>query len=542
MGELGTYDPFNYPRLCDVCGNRRRIGKMSKLPGAVWVCESHKDERIAVELDRLNAKKKPYNIIPVPNAKPGSQYPDVMEAEEAVIMNFVDRMVVAGTRYEQIISGQPVPVSGEGVAAMAWAGRYLYTVITDTRTPARVVTHAKGLLLSIASQLRARQQGFGLSASSTRANDAFYGGFFDSGGFAWFSDTAAVAGLAMLYAYRVFGTTSYLVSARAAASFLRNVQAIGSNGTFFTSSDSAGTARLNTGGLVSYILNNANFAPSYQIFPSCLVTLQFWNELTTTDGDQSIGATAAVTGFASIPAQLMSTSMTQLRACWTNGIAEVGGTVVNGLSASTPREFFYSYPSGTGQWWFQNGNAIGGTTVSSLNFATALMALYAYEGATTQVTEIDDWMRGFTSNPSFETAENTSAYTLARATTGDYDATVCPATLLQVRDASASYAASSLNGSSVYDWGAFGLLSPLWSSRHGGTFASARASAFGKRERFSDGSSTDGDYVDWISLLGLSGLSYQTASVRAGNALNDVVGSSMFGVALHQRPVAQAVP
>src|SRR5678816_2103245 len=132
--------------------------------------------------------------------------------------------------------------------------------------------------------------------------------------------------------------------------------------------------------------------------------------------------------------------------------------------------------------------------------------------------------------------------TLARSNTGDYDATVCPATLLLVRDSANSYAATTQNGSSVYDWGAFGLLSPLWSSRHGGTFPDARASAFGKRERFRDGSNTDGDYVDWISLLGLSGLSYQTASVRAGNNLNDVIGSSMFGVALHQMPFAQAVP
>src|SRR5678815_4823721 len=104
MGEFGHYQPFNYGRICDVCGNRRRISSMVKLPGGIWCCDLHKDERSKVELDRLNAKKKPYNIIPVPNAKPGSQYPDVMEAEEAVIMNFVDRMVVAGTRYEQILS------------------------------------------------------------------------------------------------------------------------------------------------------------------------------------------------------------------------------------------------------------------------------------------------------------------------------------------------------------------------------------------------------------------------------------------------------
>lgn len=520
MGELGTYKPFDWPRICDVCGNRRRISTMRKLPGGVWCCDIHTDERTAVELDRLNAKQKPYNIIPVPNAKPGSQYPDVMEAEEAVIINFVARMVAAGTRYESVISGQPAPIAGYMLEGLSWSARYLYSVITDTSTPSRVLTQAKALLLSVATQLMARQTGFGLSPSSTKANNAFFGGFLESGATTYVTEDTTTAGLGMLYAYRVFGTLSYIASARAAASYLRNVQAIGSSGTNYTSSDSAGTARLYTGSLASEVSTTAGFYSNSLFYPSALLALEFWNALRITDSDQSIGSTGTPTGFTTAPAVLLSTAISDLRSCWTTGITDSTATLINGLSATTPREVFNAYPAvksqfttitGTGRWEFADAGATTGTTITASNFSKALAALYAYEGATATVTTIDDWLRSFTSNPDFETADDVSAYTLARATTGTYDPTLCLSTLLLVRDADDDYAAIALNGSSLYDWGAFGILSPLWATRHTGTFPDARRTVFGSNQRFEDGTIGDGDYTDWITLRGMSGLTFQTA-------------------------------
>ncbi len=547
MGELGTYKPYDYPRLCDVCGNRRRISSMVKKPGSVWVCDIHVDERTAVELDRLGANQRPYKIIPVPNPKPDSPYPDVMQAEEAVIMNFVDRMVDAGSRYESVASGMPAALSGQMISGLSWSARYLYAVITDISTPARVLVHAKALLASIAAQLLTRQAGFGLLPTATRDTVAFYGAFQELGASVYVTDDAATGGLAMLYAYRVFGTAQYLVSARAAASYLGNVQAIGRAGEHFTSSDAAGTARLNTGAVASEVSTVTGMYSNHAFYPSGLLTLEFWKALTTTDGDQSIGATSAVSGFDTSPDQLMSAAMAQMRAFWLTGVRDAAAETYTGLSATTPREFFNAYPevkpefpaiAGTGRWEFQDGPVATGTLVTGLNFAVALSALYAYEGYSTQVAAVDAWLRAFTADSDTDTPEGTSISELARSDTGDFDATACIPTLLLVRDPGAEYSAIAENGSSLYDWGAFGVLSPMWAAKHGATFPNARRSAFGVRQRYQDGSISDGDYVDWISLRGQSGLSYQTASAPL---MNDVVRAAMFGLSLRQNPVAQVI-
>lgn len=446
-----------------------------------------------------------------------------------------------------LISPSTTTTQGGAIPGLSWAARYLYDLIQqNTRTT--LIARAKVLLAQIATYLQTRQQGFGLTPTATQANSLVYGGFFRLGATNYIVEDTAVAGLALLYAYRVLGTPAYLSGARAAASYLRNVQAIGSNGAQFTSSNAAGTARLYTGAVCSEVSTvrgadpNDFFYSSHAFYPSSLVALEFWNELLTTDGDRTIGCTATLDGFVSTPSALMSDCIDDMREFWENGVADSAGQTYTGLSATTPREFFNAYPAtktgftyltGTGRWEYADGGATAGTQITSQNFAGALSALYNYEGASTQVTTISDWLRSFTSNPDFETADDTSEADLARETTGDYDPTECLATLLQVRDP-ATLEADATNASSVYDWGSFGLMARIWASRNRSSFMLSRIGALNVVRRYHDGLPTDGLYYDRISTRGLSGLTFQTGPgteefLALNHLVNDAVRAAQFG-------------
>lgn len=445
-----------------------------------------------------------------------------------------------------LISPAPTTTQGGAIPGLSWAARYLYDLIQqNTRTT--MIPRAKVLLAQIATYLQTRQQGFGLTPTATLANYAPYGGFLALAATNYIVVDTATAGLALLYAYRVLGTPAYLAGARAAASFLRNVQSIGSNGSQFTSRNAAGTARLYTGAVCSEVstlvgIEGEFFYSNHLFYPSGLVALELWNELLTTDGDQSIGSTATPEGFATVPSKLMSDCIDDMREFWENGVADSAGQTYTGLSETTPREFFNAYPAtkvgfssitGTGRWEYANGGATTGTQITSQNFAGALSALYNYEGASTQVTTISDWLRSFTSNPDFETADDTSEADLARETTGDYDPTECLATLLQVRDPD-TLAADATNASSVYDWGSFGLMARIWASRNRSSFMLSRIGALNVTRRYHDGVPTDGLFYDRISTRGLSGLTFQTGPgteefLALHHLVNDAVRAAQFG-------------
>lgn len=509
-----TQDKYSpYPRVCDVCGQLRSINTMRKLDNITWVCSKHTGERTKIMLDTLNAHARPPQTWPTEDPKPQNpEYPNRLEADEGALFSFIDRMIVGLSRYESVDNGSsPLPDLASPIQMRGWAARYLYGLIVEnTRTP--MIARAKLLLNAVAAQLRNKQYGSstGFSPSATRATSAFFGGIAEISTPLFTEDTIA-GGLAMLYAYRVLGTASYLDGARSAASYLRNVQAIGSNGTNFTSSDAAGVTRFYTGTLASEVDDASGFYSNHLFYPSALMALEFWKELTTTDGDQSIGATAAVTGFDTAPAQLMSTSMTELRNCWTNGIRQVDTVTVVGLSSTTPREFFNAYPAtktnfpnitGTGMWEYADGTAAVGSRITSESFGNALGALYAYEGATTQVTSILTWLQGFESNETYETPDDTSDSTLARSTTGEFDATIAMTTAMDAED--------EVNGSSVYDWGAFGYMSALIASQNMSYFKRARLVPLNQLQRFDDGMLSDGLIFDRPQLRGLSGLDGQT--------------------------------
>ncbi len=515
------YRPRSYRRVCDVCGNLRQIEEMHK-QDTLWVCTYDAGERVRTELDRGNARQRPFTIRPVPHPKPwDNYYPNLLETDDAAVFNFLTQQVSAQCRFERVESGHGVYTSAGGaLPALSWAARYFYDLIQEN-DPSRalLIPRAKVLLQTIADFLLTRQRGAltGFFPTSTQASDAFYGGFLASGATVYITDDTSTSGLALLYAYRILGTRSYLDGARAAASYLRNVQAIGSNGSQHTSTDAAGTGRLYTGAVCSQVSTTfgidpgQNFYSNHLFYPGGLIALEFWNELKTTDGDRSIGATTAVNGFDTTPAQLLSRSITDMRTCWETGITDSTGTLINGFSATTPKEFFNAYPLaksgftvfGTGRWEYADGNAASGTQITAQNFSQAISSLYNYEGATSQVTGISDWLRTFTSNPDFETPANTSTSVLYQGTTGTYNPVDSLATLLTVVGATE-------NGSSLYDWGAFGLMSRLWASRNKGSFRQSRLFPLNTVQRFYNGNDTDGLSTDRVILRGLSGLSMQT--------------------------------
>lgn len=527
MGYV-TPDKYSpYPRTCDICGQLRSIQTMRKLDNVTWVCDKHTGERTALMLDTLNANIRPPIMWPNKDARPQDPvYPNALATDEGELFNFLEQQVTARARYELVTSGDGAPYAVNVLQTMGWAARYFYDLIVQGTAPAGLISRAKTNLNTIAAYVQTRQAGFGLFTTATRSSFAWYGGFIDTGSTVYVTQNASMCGLALLYAYRIFGTNSYLQGARAAASYLRNVQSIGKCAVQCTSSNSAGTARLYTGAVASQVSSQTGFDPGtsfysdHCFYPFDLLALEFWNELLTTDGDQSLGCDSlAVDAFVFLPTQTLSQSIADMRTFWTNGVRDSANETYTGLSSTTPREFFNAYPAtktyfgiiGTGRWEFQDGGASTGTMITAQNFGTALGALYAYEGQSTQVGTIFDWLQTFESNGDFETPDGTSDSVLARSTTGDFDATVCPSTLLQVRDADDSYSAIAQNGSSLYDWGAFGAMARLWSARKKSGFMSARTAPLNITQRYDDGKPTDGMFFDRIQLRGLSGLSMQTS-------------------------------
>lgn len=523
MGTTTGYVPYDYRRVCDMCGNLYNRSQLFR-KGPYWYCKDHAQERTSEQLDRANARARPFRILPVPNAKPDDILaPDVFEAEESAVYALIDLARGAGARYALVASGSPAasPNANDVIPVNAWACNYYYGRLIETfpRGHKNVWTAQLTARMRTAADVLLALQ----TTTGTRATSSYYGGFLATGAASYSTENSMTAGLACLYAYRTLGDLKYLYAARAAASFLRNCQAIGSNGVNFTSSDAAGAARLYTGGITNCVYNALGFFSDHRFFPSSLLALRFWNELKLTDGDQSLGATAAIASeFTTAPSALLSKAMADLRTFWQSGTYDaITLATTTGLSSTTPAESFNAYPAakshftlpGTGAWEYQDAGSGVGSTVTALSFAKAISSLYAVDGLTAQVQAIDDWLQTFTSNSDYATPGATSAAGVQHLTTGTYSAAIAPPQLLLVRDPT-TRAALAKNGNSLYDWGAFGLMSPLWASRHAPAFKIARNQACRTRRRLSDGLPSDGWWDERGLVRGRQGLSWQTGFVE----------------------------
>lgn len=554
-----TFRPGAFLKACSLCGIRYRNDELRLGEDGFWRCIQYCQEVPAITRDKISADSQRRKEAPPPphgtlfeQAETFGEERQVLwfltEVGRAGVLPGVTPQVAAGTDLLQVNGGTPSVAPANignlpSAPIQSWseACRYFYNLITEGQRPASWYGPAKVKMQAALTMLTARQEGIGFNVGVVTQTNGFahYGGLIDASN-QFPTAASAAAGLAFLYGYRVFGMPSYLASAIAVGHFLRNMQAVGSCfASNFTSSDSAGTVRLYTGGIVDNLTNARQ--PSQQFSPGGLIALTFLKELFTQLGDGTYGCPNAVQDFSVAPAALLSQMIADLRAFWAVGAFDnVRAATITGLSSTTPAEYFNAYPAthagwtgrqgtGTGSWEYQDANATTGTLVTATNFAEALRALYAYEGYSTQVASVWTWLMGFASNPAFVTASGTlpTDYACVTSTSAAnppappvgqgnivapfYDPTLALSTLLLVRDSAHGYVAIAQNGTSLYDWSTTGLLAAIQSAKNTSAFRRAKRKLITGYTRypttFSD--PAQGVVTDYPMLRGTTGLAFQ---------------------------------
>lgn len=555
-----VFEPGAFLRACDVCGIRFRSTELVRGEDGFWRCTFSCVEVPPITRDKIIAQSQRRKEAPPPPHGIPYDIKDTYEAESR-IFNFVcespvpDSSVAGGVRlgappFDTIqvnLGAGNRPVSSLGTAVSAGETiRYLYNIIVENRRPSRWITVAKAKMRELADWIIANQIGFGVTTSATQANNWAWGSFWQSGQFV-ITISNAMAGVGLVYAYRILGDLKYLTSAQAMASCVRNCQARGTaNAINFVSSDSGGTVPLYTGGLEDrFSIPGGSLLGSHKFFLSGVSVLEFLSELYKTSGDGLYGAPGAIANAFSGGVQVaLSQMIADLRAFWSVGAFDQStGTTYTGLSASSPREFFNAYNSanatfgnGTGSWEFQDGGAATGTLVTSSGYSHALRALYGYEGYSAQVSSVWTWLMGFATNPAYVMAAGSLASDYATQTSTfaanppsppsgqgnsvapGYNPKLALSTLLLVRDSTNNYAAIAQNGSSLYDWSTTGDMAPIQAAQDGGSLRKAKDTLTATYYRLRPENITDGSYVtaDWLLLRGQSGLAFQMQQADQG--------------------------
>lgn len=547
------FEPGAFLRTCDICGIRYRSTELVRGEDGFWRCIAYCQEVPPLTRDKIiSQSQRRREAPPPPHGIPFDRKSTY--AEEELVLKFLVGAFVSGNPAGlglntdvAAANGAYAFSGGTGFLAAGETARYCRDLIVENRRPTQWITLCTARLKAIADAIVANQIGFGTSPTSTLANDIHYGALLNPTSSTYITEEIAGCGLALLWAFQIIGTASYLVSAKAVAHYLRNVQAIGSVGTYFTSADSAGTVNLYTGGTAATVANDTHFYSSHTFYPSSMIVLEFWNALFASQGDGNYGCPNSLANCLTASAsQLLSKCIGDFRAFWSVGTLDTAtGTTIAGLSATTPREYFNAYPAskpgfsgivGTGSWWFQDAGPPTGVMIQSSNFAAALRSLFAFEGYSSQVSSVWTWLMSFTGNPAFVAPSGTLASDYACASTTlaanppappvgqgnivapSYDPTLALTTLLQVRDP-VTLAATAINGSSVYDWSTTGMMAPIQSAQNAGAFRKAKdrltAGYFRTRPDFCF---SDPVREDSLLLRGYSGLAFQLSSTDVHGA------------------------
>lgn len=578
-----VFRPGTFLKPCGICGIRFRADELVRGDDGFYRCRRWCVEVTAITRDRISAEsQRRREAPPPPHGEPFDRKSTY--ADEEVIFNFLCGQPVKdagwpggfrlGVPPHDFIDctnggfGAPAayPVTGNVAYSIQAAGeacRYLYGIINEGKRPSKWIASAKVKLRQLADWLITLQRGFGVSAASTKTNDGLYGGLAspDPVSFAYVTAENAAAGLAMLYAYRSLGDAKYLASAKASATFLRNVQAA-PNDPYL-------------GSLPTDIASIASVNPFYS--PSALLVLEFWNELLTTAGDAQYGSDGTPAGFTAVPQQLLSQCIADLRAFWAVGAYSVAtGAIVNGLSSVSLCDL-YEQAGGNKQWLRELTvySSTGGFFVASRPIAIGLRSLFNYEGYSSQVADVWNYLVGFASNSAFASAAGTLASDYACASTSNsanptappvgqgnqiapsYNPKYALSNTLLVRDLTTNVATATnaydynpwfLNTAqqrSTYDWTTFGLLAPIQSARDQGSFRKAKDAATTARFRtpvpFEYGAAP---VSETPMLRGSSGLAFQLShgddfNVYPGvRQLWSATAAAMIGNAFRYQPQA----
>lgn len=542
-----TFEPGAFLRSCDICGIRFRSTQLVRGEDGFWRCTYSCVEVPPITRDKIIAQSQRRKEAPPPPHGIPYDTKDTYAAEAQVLRFLVGAFVSgnpAGLGLNVAVAaaeGAYAFTGGTGYLAAGETARYCHDLIVENKRPTQWITLCSNRLKAIADAIILNQVGFGVSSTSTLTTDAHYGALLNPNSTLYDSEENAGCGLALLYAYQIFGTPNYLLGAQAIAHYLRNVQAIGAVGTFFTSSDSAGTVPLYTGGIAQSVAPTVNFLCNHLFYPSGLIALEFFNLLFQTAGDALYGCPNVLNGaFTASASALLSRMIGDLRAFWSVGALDaVTSKVTTGLSATTPAEAFNAFPAvkpqfsltGSGAWEYQDGPSATGTMLQSSCFAGALRSLFAYEGYSTQVAAVWTWLMNFGSNPAFQCAPGTLASDYPCASTSlaanppappggqgnivppSYQPKLALTTLLQVRDPLNGYAPIARNGSSVYDWSTTGMMAAIQSSQDAGAMRKAKdritAGYTRVRPEFTFGAPVR---EESLLLRGFSGLAFQFSS------------------------------
>lgn len=521
------WEPGTFLRPCGTCGIRFRANELVRGSDGNFRCRRWCAEQTQLDRDRIAAASDMRREAPPPPYGVPYVFGDTYE-QEGILFNFLANAPIAdsgwptgrrlgaapGVIFRPQAGAQVTP----GVYSATSAGetvRYLYQLIVENKRPKNWIARAKIKMRDLADWILTQQTGFGVTPTATKSTSASYGSVA-LGGTALLAADQGRLGLAQVYAYKQFGDIKYLTSARAFADFLTNLQQGGLLAAAFSSSDAAGTTPVNYGAWTrSATPTGTSFEHVYQA--DSLVCLEFIQALMGVTGDELHGADTTLSGlFTSAPQQLLSTSQANARAFWQVGAFDsVLSQTITGLSSTTPREFFNSYPTvkanwtnGTGSWQFQDGPAATGMLITGSYIALALRSLYGYEGLSATVLGIWQWLMAFTSNPAFQPTSTSLSQDIptALSTLGTYNPKLSLTTLLQVRTELG--AASTMNGSSIYDWQCAGYMTAVQKSQDTGSWEAAKdylTKGVLIVPEDADGGTNGTDYIMGHGISGLNG-------------------------------------
>lgn len=571
--RTNNFQPGTFLKCCSICGMRYRANELRRGEDGFWRCVAYCIEVPSITRDKIatmSSKRK--EAPPPPHGTPFDRANAY--ANEAIVFNFLCEQPIkdanwpGGFRYGAppydyfdvtnggIGAAAPFPQTdsvtpgsvGYSVMCAGETCRYLYNIINDNKRPLRWIAVAKAKLRELVDWLITKQRGFGTAPTSTKTNDGLWGGIINQAGAGLYMAAGnASAGLAMLYAFRVLGDAKYLVSTKASASFLRNMQAT--------------PVGAYIGSLPAYVISIAS--PTSAYYPTALLALEFWNELLTTSGDALYGSDGTPAGFAVIPQQLLSQCIADLRGFWRTGIRDsVLGTVVNGLSSTTLCEYL---EHSTDRWQRVDGPlSPSGSLVTSQSIALALRSLYAYEGYSTQVADVWVYLMALGSNATYQSPVNTLAtdYTCAIGTnsanppappTGQGNI-IAPSFSPKIALSMFVNALTATNAVDyrwqaitaldrcTYDWTTFGLMAAIQSAKDQGNFRKAKDAAVTTRYRMPT-TFVDLPVEETVLLRGSSGLAFQLSqyddadgSGVPSNRLASATAAAMIGHAFRYAP------
>lgn len=541
-------------RTCDVCGAIREMkaGVFRKIAGR-YVCDWHANYIPEEALEKIPLQTFP--VRPIKDAKPFAPR-DTYEVAESELLSFLAHNYQ--TDYLDTTWGYPSPVSSDtwlgGVYGAAWTAIYFYDVISEAQRSRKTIAYLRTKLREIADWLLTRMIAGPHKVSSWDNTHIQWGAFATSAGAATGLDTTlypsinGAAGIALLRAYQLFGSSKYLEAARAAAWHVRSAQC----GGYITSWH----AQLVDGGdhhhwgtfTRTINIDAAGFVRMDHYYtPGELTCLEFLVLFRSIAGNETIGSSDISLHFSRSRETTVTTAIAEAVNFWT-GVGPMDATVgtsVQGFSITTPYHGFNSFPTnnkylvtGTGSWEYSDG--LAGTMVGGLEWATGIRALSA---ASQSVTTMFDWLMTFTSNATKELSDPGSAprsqptytqKTLYGTYKGDsFDPKRALSTSLLVKESGSSV---TKNATGIYDYAALGLLASLYSSRQQASFKNTKDALNEPRPR-SRGGLQDGLYLR-LPLLGRSGLGMQPYTSESLQRHQAVPYAAMTGLIYRQAPKA----